>query len=279
VARRQETSVVEDIFRDVFKLTPTWVGPVVAAVVYLLLRFGVPLVSPPKPKAFDGSAVLRLFLPTLAWLIPALILLVWIAAEVHKLRNRRLLDGQSGIDSIRALSWPAFEQLVCEAYRRKGYLAEAIGCASGDGGVDVQLTGHEGTVVVQCKQWRVWRVGVPTVRELLGVVVSRKAAKGILVTSGRFTAEARRFASQNPQIELVDGPRLAELVAAVRTERPAATADAQPATSAGIPGNTQPACPACGAAMILRTARRGTNAGSRFWGCSNYPDCRATRRA
>lgn len=35
-----------------------------------------------------------------------------------------------------------------------------------------------------------------------------------------------------------------------------------------------PACPACGAPMVRRRATRGTNAGSEFWGCSKYPQCR-----
>lgn len=38
-----------------------------------------------------------------------------------------------------------------------------------------------------------------------------------------------------------------------------------------------PACPLCGGLMVLRTARRGQNAGAQFWGCSAYPDCRGTR--
>jgi four helix bundle protein len=38
-------------------------------------------------------------------------------------------------------------------------------------------------------------------------------------------------------------------------------------------------CPTCQQPMVLRTARKGTNAGSRFWGCSGYPDCRTTRPA
>lgn len=37
-----------------------------------------------------------------------------------------------------------------------------------------------------------------------------------------------------------------------------------------------PACPTCGGAMALRTARQGKNAGSRFWGCCGYPECRGT---
>lgn len=36
-------------------------------------------------------------------------------------------------------------------------------------------------------------------------------------------------------------------------------------------------CPACGQLMILRTARKGSNAGAQFWGCSAYPDCKSTQ--
>jgi len=37
-----------------------------------------------------------------------------------------------------------------------------------------------------------------------------------------------------------------------------------------------PACPACGMPMVVRTARRGSKAGSQFWGCSSYPGCTAS---
>ncbi len=35
-------------------------------------------------------------------------------------------------------------------------------------------------------------------------------------------------------------------------------------------------CPKCGLPMVLRTARRGLNAGGKFYGCSNYPRCKVT---
>jgi hypothetical protein len=38
-----------------------------------------------------------------------------------------------------------------------------------------------------------------------------------------------------------------------------------------------PLCPRCGKEMVLRTARRGPRAGNQFWGCSGYPQCKATR--
>ncbi len=33
-------------------------------------------------------------------------------------------------------------------------------------------------------------------------------------------------------------------------------------------------CPRCGGTLVLRTARKGSNAGNQFFGCSNYPRCR-----
>lgn len=38
-----------------------------------------------------------------------------------------------------------------------------------------------------------------------------------------------------------------------------------------------PSCPICGSSMNLKTARRGSRAGSQFWGCSTFPACRGTK--
>ena len=37
-----------------------------------------------------------------------------------------------------------------------------------------------------------------------------------------------------------------------------------------------PKCPKCGGVMVLRTARRGPNAGNQFYGCKSYPRCKGT---
>jgi restriction system protein len=39
-----------------------------------------------------------------------------------------------------------------------------------------------------------------------------------------------------------------------------------------------PVCPKCGRPMALRTARKGKNAGSQFWGCCGYPKCKGIRQ-
>ena len=38
-----------------------------------------------------------------------------------------------------------------------------------------------------------------------------------------------------------------------------------------------PACPKCGKPMTQRTAKKGPQSGSPFWGCSAYPDCKGIR--
>ncbi|MBI5307008.1 MAG: four helix bundle protein [Planctomycetes bacterium] len=40
---------------------------------------------------------------------------------------------------------------------------------------------------------------------------------------------------------------------------------------------TDQKCPLCGKLMTLRTAKKGKNPGSQFWGCTGYPECRGVR--
>ena len=156
------------------------------------------------------------------------------------------------------------------------------GGGGADGGIDLVLTkpGKNGgeKVLVQCKQWRAFKVGVDVVRELYGVTAARGATGGFVVTSDRFIDEANRFASGR-NMTLVDGPKLhgliqqAKAVAGRSPARMAAAQDAQP-SSASIQATT---CALCLLPMVRRTAKRGANAGSEFWGCTGYPVCRGTR--
>ncbi len=123
--------------------------------------------------------------------------------------------------------------------------------------------------------------GVDVVRELYGVMAAKGAAGGFVVTSGRFTEDAAGFANGR-NVMLIDGPKLYGLIRQVQSSK--ASALAQPtATSpaeAAMPVDavSAPACPVCSMSMVKRTAKRGANAGSEFWGCSGYPACRGTRQ-
>ena len=111
---------------------------------------------------------------------------LWGIAQLRKLQQRRLLDSQTGLASIRELSWRDFERLLAEAFRRRGYQVEETGPGP-DGGVDLILRRGDQVTLVQAKQWNTFRVGVKIVRELYGVQKAQGATTAIVVTSGRFT--------------------------------------------------------------------------------------------
>ncbi len=43
---------------------------------------------------------------------------------------------------------------------------------------------------------------------------------------------------------------------------------------APLPASTAPACPKCGSETVLRSVRSGARAGSKLWGCRNFPSCK-----
>jgi restriction system protein len=148
------------------------------------------------------------------------------------------------------------------------------GGSSADGGVDLVLTRDRERYLVQCKHWRANNVGVPVVRELYGAMAAEGAVGGFVVTAGRFTSEAKAFASGR-NVELIDGAGLDRLLAAVHAPTREIHPVETPAPwSQSSESAVSPACPRCGQSMVERTARRGATAGQRFWGCSRYPRCK-----
>lgn len=278
VARRQKSSFFDELYKTLI-VAPAWAGPVLALIVFAGLRWLVPWAFAPSNSA---DVMAKTVYGTLAgvaakfapWGAGA-VLFVWLFALVGKQSNRRRLDGQTGIESIRRLSWQDFERLLAEAFRRQGFAVEQVGGAGPDGGVDLRLRRQSEIVLVQCKQWLTWNVGVKVVREMYGVVAAERATRGIVVTSGKFSADAQGFARTVP-ITLIDGNELLRLVADVQA-RPM-TIESPPASAVPPrPAAVTPQCPTCGSAMKLRTAKQGSQAGSQFWGCSKYPACRGTR--
>jgi restriction system protein len=172
------------------------------------------------------------------------------------------------LERIRRLSWREFEALLADSYRGHGFHVEEKGGPKPDGGYDLVLLKENQLLLVQCKHWLVFQVGVPKVRELLGAVHKVNATGGILVTCGDFTSQAREFANGTP-IELIDGAALAAWISA----KPIGTAEAVSETAA------TPSCPKCRRPMVSRVAKRGRQPGKRFWGCPDYPRCRGIVQA
>ena len=88
---------------------------------------------------------------------------------------------------------------------------------SGDGGIDGVGTLQVNPLVsfkilFQCKRYAN-TVSPSQVRDFRGAMAGR-ADKGIIITTGTFTAEARREASRDgvPPIELLDGEKLIDML-------------------------------------------------------------------
>lgn len=112
-------------------------------------------------------------------------------------------------------------------------------------------------------------------------MAAKGATGGFVVTSGRFTEDAKGFADDR-NLQLLDGEKLFAMIQ--QAQRSIASRGGQGGQSkslalmqsAAAPAAAV-ACPVCGSAMVKRTAGKGVNAGSQFWGCSRYPGCRGTR--
>lgn len=290
MARRKKSSVADDLV-DLIALLPWWAGVLLALLSYVLLhRVAMqPVVvgtgSLPLQSLWKGAATAGQYIAPVLCLAGA-----GLSAWRRKARKALVADvaQTQASDALDGMSWREFEVLVGEGFRLQGYQVLETGGGGPDGGVDLVLSkpGKNGSekFLVQCKQWRALKVGVDVVRELYGVMAAKGAAGGFVVTSGRFTDEAKAFASGR-NVSLVDGPRLHGLIrqAQASSKSPSAGRTPAPAVPPAVPPAEAPvladppACPACAKPMVQRTAKRGANAGVGFWGCTGYPACRGTR--
>jgi len=120
------------------------------------------------------------------------------------------------LDTVLEMTPAGFERLCQRLLRESGFTKVEVTGRSGDGGIDgigvlrVQLVSFH--VLFQSKRWK-GSVGAAVVRDFRGAMVGR-ADKGLIITTGNFTADARREATRDgaPAIDLVDGDALADLL-------------------------------------------------------------------
>jgi restriction system protein len=285
MARKRKTSPLEDML-DLVSLLPWWAGVAIAAIGYVVLHR---MAAPVQVAAVQPGQVSHLMTQTVIagvatagqYIVP-LVGLVGAAMSFFRRKQRAALvtdvaQAQSA-NALDGMSWREFEMLVGEAYRLQGYRVTETGGGGADGGIDLALTKGSEKFLVQCKQWKAYKVGVDVVRELYGVMAAKGATGGFVVTSGRFTDDAKAFA-EGRNVQLVDGPKL---FAMIKQAKLSLTATAQqPASKPTMAqSNTaiEPNCPQCGSGMVKRTARKGGNAGGEFWGCSKFPTCKGVRQ-
>jgi restriction system protein len=120
------------------------------------------------------------------------------------------------LETLLQMSPPAFERLAQRLLRESGFSSATVTGRSGDGGIDglgvYQISLLSFPVFFQCKRYS-GSVTPSAVRDFRGAMAGR-GDKGLLITTGTFTSDARKEATRDgaPPIDLIDGDRLCDLL-------------------------------------------------------------------
>ena len=120
------------------------------------------------------------------------------------------------LNLLQSLPPEGFERICQRLLRESGFQQVKVTGKTGDGGID----GHgileinplvSFKVIFQCKRYQ-GTVSASHVRDFRGAMMGR-ADKGIIITTGRFSSEAKGEAVRDgvPPIELVDGEKMVDM--------------------------------------------------------------------
>jgi hypothetical protein len=213
---------------------------IVVLAAFLYVGIGLAL-----PISAGWSALWLVAANVLGTMLALSFLTMWLALRVQETRRRNLLEWTTDLRRLDALE---FEWLVGEMFRREGWKVEETGRSDApDGAIDLVLTLPGRRMIVQCKRWTSWRVGVDDVRAFAGALMreGRAGSDGAFVTLSDFTEQARTE-GQKLGMLLLDGPGLYARVEKVRRPEP---------------------CPICEAPMVLDRSPYGWWFRCRTAGC------------
>lgn len=144
-------------------------------------------------------------------------------------RNRGKVDSQEAeepeeigweADALAALKRmppDAFERLCQRVLRESGFIQVEVTGKSGDGGIDGRGVVKLGAILsfhvhFQCKRYKD-TVSASVIRDFRGAMVGR-ADKGIILTTGTFTREAKAEALRDgaPPLDLIDGDEFVQML-------------------------------------------------------------------
>jgi restriction system protein len=120
------------------------------------------------------------------------------------------------LDVVQKMSPDGFERLAQRLLREANFRSVEVLGKSGDGGLDgvgiLGLSLVSFPVFFQCKRYQ-GSVGPSAVRDFRGAM-SGRGEKGLLMTTGTFTKDAKAEATRDgaPPVELIDGESLCDLL-------------------------------------------------------------------
>lgn len=130
---------------------------------------------------------------------------------LNRLGLRPQVDEHISLDRASTLTWSQVQSLLRVTFRRRGYTVENV--PHDQTPVDMVLEKGGERIFLECRHWQVWEVPDKAVHELAGYASGAGTGSALMITTGRFSDEAREFAAGHG-VELVDGSRLTDYVAA-----------------------------------------------------------------
>ena len=125
------------------------------------------------------------------------------------------------LEVLQQMDPTAFERLCQRVLRESGFIEVEVTRRSGDGGIDghgiIRISGLISfNVIFQSKRYKD-NIGPEVVRDFRGAMIGR-ADKGLIITTGGFTREARKEATRDgaPPLDLIDGQLLVEKLKELR---------------------------------------------------------------
>jgi restriction system protein len=224
----------------------------------------------------DANSLVYMLFGKFSQLYSGIIFLISAVALILKSikkKSESSADESKSLSSLRELSWKDFNEHITVLFEKLGY--SGVDSRGPDKErTDLKLKRDGRLSIVRCKKYYVRKVPLSMVLEFHKALSGEPdLEKGYFITTGFFSREARKFASEK-QLELIDGAKLMDFVR-IADSIDAAERKSAIQNSSERPGYT---CPMCGAQMVLRTVDSNPHTVTHFWGCSAYPACKGSLR-
>ena len=196
-------------------------------------------------------------------LVVFLVCLVGIVFFISRIIKKAKINKAMVTDDYDVMTGEEFEEFCADILRGNGYSGVEVTKVSGDHGVDIIAKKDGLKYAIQCKRYSK-PVGNKAIQEVYSGKDIYKADVAVVMSNMEFTAQAIEDAKRL-NVELWNRDKIYSLQKNGNIKI-AETSD-----------KDELICPKCGDKLVLRTAKKGVNAGSQFYGCSNYPNCKFTR--
>lgn len=210
---------------------------------------------------FVSLAITQKITESIAYGLIGLIAVFFVVLFMDGQRKERLK--KSGISDVDVMDGIQFEHYLVELFKSHGYSVKKTS-DSNDFGADLYLKKDNKKIVVQAKRYK-GNVGIKAVQEIIGAKSYYDADEAWVITNSQYTKSAKELAIKSG-VRLLDRSDLIKLQIKTNNVHPS-----EIKSITNSEGKIQ--CERCGSNMVLRKGKRGD-----FYGCSNFPKCRSTKK-